>query len=710
MSEFTESLAGVSCDGIVLLDSAAGEGGGSSPYVPGVSRDLTEEKCAREELTSVSSWLRTVFETTTDAIFVLDREWHFQVLNRRAFELLQAGRELVGHNVWEAFPELGDTEFGKAYRRAMESGERAIVTAEYEPLGIWIEARAFPSAEGLTIFFRDVTEKMQLEKDLQQSSDRLRLALDAGRVIAWEHDVSTRRITFSENVSGLLGMSSSCSLEEFRARIHPDDAELAKRALRKGSPARFRFSGPGGHEIWLSAMTAEGSERFRRYGTLSDVTDQEKAQARLWQAANYDDLTGLPNRAFLQAHLQAVLDSREPFSLLFLDLDNFKDVNDAEGHDAGDELLKEVARRVREFMSEHVFSARCGGDEFAMVMKGRSPAEVLKLVTSLLDKLRLPFHYKQRLFDCRASLGIAHSPVDGEDSFSLLKAADLALYGAKGEGRDCAKEYSAEMRAGVQRRVSVARQVRHAITENRILPYYQPKVCLLSGRVTGFEALVRMRVPGQVVSAQSFSEAFAYPDIASALTEKVLDGVISDISSWTDEGCGFGHVAINLGQADFTVNDIAAEIASRLNSRQIAGSLLQIEVTESVFLGRSEDRILSTLKRLKALGVTIALDDFGTGFASLTHLKRYPVDVVKIDQSFVRDMGENEHSRAIVAAIVGLGTSLGIQTVAEGIEDPGAVRVLRKLGCHTGQGYLFAKPMPASQVPGFLGGWSPKKF
>ncbi|HEY8580190.1 MAG TPA: bifunctional diguanylate cyclase/phosphodiesterase [Beijerinckiaceae bacterium] len=436
------------------------------------------------------------------------------------------------------------------------------------------------------------------------------------------------------------------------------------------------------------------------------MTEQEAAQERLWKAANYDDLTGLPNRAFLHAHLRDALASGSPFALLLLDLDDFKDLNDSAGHDAGDAMLRETASRIQDVAGDRAFAARCGGDEFALIVRGGPPEEVRELTRRLLDRLREPLHYAEhKTFSCRASLGLAYAPYDGSDAPALLKAADLALYAAKAAGRNMALSYSPDMGSALQRKVSTAAHVRAALNEGRLIPYYQPKVCLRTGLIKGFEALARIRGgAGRVESAASFSDALAYPDIASDVTEQIMERVVRDASAWTRAGVPFGHVAVNLGEPDFSgLKDIVAEIGAALKRADLPGSALQIEVTENVLLGRGERRTARTLERLKRLGASIAMDDFGTGFGSLSHLRRFPVDVVKIDRSFIKH--KDREGAAIAAAIVGLGKSLDLETVAEGVEDKQQFDWLREIGCNAGQGYYFAKPMPGASVPDFIRTW-----
>lgn len=680
-----------------------------------VSRDATNDAAritsgapaAATKVTHLSRRLRSVLEAMSDSVIVYDREWRFQFLNARAQRQIGQGKKLVGTFVWDRFPDLHDSAFGQAFRRAMAEGACQTVTGYYEPLRIWVEARAYPSDDGLTVFFRDITKRKESETALLESEARLRLALQTGGVVAWERNEKTRQMVFSDNAPSVIGFAG-CSFEEFRARLHPEDSAFARQELRAGRHARFRFRHADGRTLWISAAAAVSKRNGVRmlHGTLIDVTAQEEAQRRLWHAANHDELTQLPNRSFLQKELQAACKAGAPFALMLLDLDHFKDVNDSEGHDAGDALLRETAHRLRNISCEDTFVARCGGDEFAIVLRRGSLREANALARKIAEMFRAPIAFGERMFDCRVSVGLAIAPHDGRDAASVMKAADVALYAAKADGRDRANRFTPEMRKTHERKAAIARKVRQAIGEGRLIPYYQPKICLRTGRIEGFEALARLRVDGRIETAQAFATALEYPDIAKRVSRTVIEQVLADAARWLDLGLDFGQIAVNLAEPDFTSGDIAAEIAAKLAHYGVSGSRLQIEITESVFLGRAESTIMCALKRLKALGCRVALDDFGTGFASLTHLKRYPVDVIKIDRSFIRDLCEDDHSRAITAAIISLGATLGLRTVAEGIEVPAQIEALRRLGCDKGQGYFFARPMPAARAPHFIRDWT----
>jgi EAL domain-containing protein (putative c-di-GMP-specific phosphodiesterase class I) len=285
----------------------------------------------------------------------------------------------------------------------------------------------------------------------------------------------------------------------------------------------------------------------------------------------------------------------------------------------------------------------------------------------------------------------------------LFKDADIALYRAKAQGRNCAVVYTSELRTAVEQRLSLGHDVREALSSGDIIPFYQPKVCLSTGRIIGFEALARWQHPSKgILTPASFGAVFEEPEPAMELGRHLMASVASDIRLWLDAGLDPGRVAVNLSAAEFTQPDLTDFILRLLTEKDIPTKNFEVEITETVLLGRRSKVAATTLEQLHRKGVLIALDDFGTGYASLTHLKQFPVDHVKIDQSFVTNLERDAGDEAIVAAVVGLGRSLNLQVTAEGVETDGQAQRLRALGCHNAQGYLYARPMNAAQIPQLL--------
>jgi EAL domain-containing protein (putative c-di-GMP-specific phosphodiesterase class I) len=301
------------------------------------------------------------------------------------------------------------------------------------------------------------------------------------------------------------------------------------------------------------------------------------------------------------------------------------------------------------------------------------------------------------------TIGVSVYPLHGRSRDELFKVAEIALHMAKCAGRGRAMVFEPQMRADLQRRSSMIELGRRAVEDDRIVPYYQPKVDFASGAVTGFEALLRWRnLRGVVQAPATIAAAFEDIDVAAAITDRMVQLALADMRHWLDRGLDFGHVAVNAAAPDFRSDDFAERILARLGQAGVPPSSFQLEVTETVFLGRGAEYVERALKLLSSEGVSIALDDFGTGYASLRHLKQFPVDVIKIDQSFVQKLNVDADDAAIVDAVIKLGKSLGISTVAEGVETLGQARHLVQAGCDFGQGHLFSKAVPAKKVPALL--------
>ena len=439
--------------------------------------------------------------------------------------------------------------------------------------------------------------------------------------------------------------------------------------------------------------------------TVRDVTEEKTAEQRIRWSASHDGLTRLANRACFQEKLeQAVAAARREdlaVGVLVLDLDHFKQVNDALGHDVGDALLRMIADRLREVAGTSDTVARLGGDEFAIVVPAlHSELDLIQLSRAIQDRMREPFLHEGRILDCRVSSGAAIFPVYCGNTEELLKNADMALYAAKAAGRATVTMFEPQMRDDILRRTAMVQQARAAIRDDRVLPYYQPKLDLVSGSVEGFEALLRWRMPnGRIGLPAALEAAFEDLEVAAAISDRMIERVIADMRRWLDRGTPFRHVAVNASAAEFRRDNFAERVLEELRRAGIPTRCFQLEVTETVFLGRGAEYVHRALALLNAQGVKIALDDFGTGYASLRHLKQFPVDIIKIDRSFVRDMETDPGDEAIVRAVINLGKSLRIGVVAEGIEAQSHAARLLELGCDFGQGFLYSPAVGASRVP-----------
>lgn len=448
---------------------------------------------------------------------------------------------------------------------------------------------------------------------------------------------------------------------------------------------------------------------------LVDITDRLAAEQQVRHAATHDPLTGLMNRAAFQARLDAVIREDRPqdghLVLLLVDLDGLKDVNDTLGHDAGDALLVETARRLEHLAGDLGAVARLGGDEFVILLPRQPSVQAaLDLADAILRDFRHPLAYGERTLSSRASIGIAVCPAADYAPGELMKDADLALYAAKKQGRNRAVLYAPAMRRDMTQRVLLNRELTNAMQNGAILPYYQPKISLLTGQVVGLEALMRwQRDPHTLLTPEKFLSAFEDPELAVQLGDAMLRQIALDARSWLEAGHDFGRIAFNLAPAQFTHPGLAAQLLGRVWDAEVEPRHFDVEVTETVFLGRDSEFVAPILDALHAAGMRIVLDDFGTGYAALTHLKQLPIDAVKIDRSFVAHLDSDPFDSAIVCAVLEMGRSLGLRVIAEGVETPSQARFLRARGCEFAQGYLYGHPMPAAALTDMLRAETPER-
>jgi diguanylate cyclase (GGDEF)-like protein len=441
--------------------------------------------------------------------------------------------------------------------------------------------------------------------------------------------------------------------------------------------------------------------RLRR--SVGEVAAAERHAQHL---AFHDPLTQLPNRALFQSKLDEVTSgTASRFALALLDLDDFKLTNDTMGHDAGDALLVGLADRLRSSTREGDLVARLGGDEFALLLFGiERPAQIESIAAKLLEALRKPCEHRGKPIDCHVSIGASIYRV-GDSAQEILKQADLALYEAKGSGGGIYRLYEPDMWSAMLTRQRMLANAREALEGDTIRPFYQPKINLETGRIVGFEALLRCCRSGESpLGPEHLEAALEDATLATEIGQRMMGQIVEDVSRWRSDGLGFGHIAINASAAELRRGDYATKLLAKVRAAGVPPECIQVEVTEGVLLGRGIDHVGRSFRELAEAGLKLALDDFGTGFASLSHLKQFPVEIIKIDRTFVRDLQIDPEDGAIVDALVGLATALQIEVVAEGIETPAQRDFLAALGCTTGQGYLFGRPVPADQVPALLRG------
>jgi diguanylate cyclase (GGDEF)-like protein len=454
-------------------------------------------------------------------------------------------------------------------------------------------------------------------------------------------------------------------------------------------------------ELLLRPLAWRGAQL--RILAVRDISERKEAAERIAHLAFHDALTGLPNRAVFTDHLVRTVDkareSGDSVAVLCVDLDGFKAANDIYGHPAGDAVLIAVAQRLRAAVREHELVARLGGDEFAVVQAGgQQPGQVGLLAGRVLEALTEPFGIGQDIVRISGSVGVALYPADAATPEALIKNADMALYRAKAEGRGTARFYEATMDEALRQRRQLDADLRQAIGRGELAVHYQPLADLESGRILGFEALLRWTHArlGEIGPAV-FIPLAEESGLILKLGEWVLREACWEAARWTPPL----KLSVNLSPVQFTQGDLAAAVEAILAETGLDPARLELEVTEGLLI-RDADKAIAILERLKALGVQISMDDFGTGYSSLSYFRMFPFDKVKIDQSFIRDMIENPQARAIIRSVIGLGRGLGMPVVAEGVETAEQLDALRAEGCDQVQGFLISRPGPIAHFQGVV--------
>ena len=446
-------------------------------------------------------------------------------------------------------------------------------------------------------------------------------------------------------------------------------------------------------------MVQEGGQPRYLIGLSEDVTDRRANEAHIVHLAHHDALTDLPNRVALMNRLSEALAVQRrhggAIGVLCVDLDHFKEVNDSLGHEAGDAVLKQVAERLRRCIRAEDLVSRLGGDEFTVLLPYLGSAEEARQVAErIILELSEPFAVGEHEFVTGASAGISVAPQDGVSADMLLRHADMALYRAKADGRGAARFFELDMDARLQARRNLERDLRAAFALGELELYYQPLMMAGEDRISGFEALLRWRHPDRgFVPPSEFIPVAEEIGLIGPISEWVLAKACAEAMLWPSDV----RVAVNLSAAHFRKHNPALAVAQALAESGLAPDRLEVEITESVLLSESETNI-QVLHQIRTLGVRIVMDDFGTGYSSLSYLRSFPFDKIKIDRSFIRELGESPQCAAIVRAVTSLGASLGITTTAEGVETVEQLDRLRAEGCHELQGFLFSRPVPPEQA------------
>ncbi len=564
---------------------------------------------------------------------------------------------------------------------------------------------------GSIVLINDITEHWRVEQALRHSEERMRKFVEATNegivfhkdmVITDVNQALLRTIGFS--LAEVIGRKT---LEFIPEEWHQRTIDL----LASGADSTYEsvIVHKDGHQIpvELDSKTITVSGERLRLVAVRDMTLQKQAQARIEFLALHDALTQLPNRDYLTQRLESITAlarrHNSALAVLFLDLDNFKTVNDSLGHPVGDELLREVARRISATVRDSDVVSRLGGDEFVVVLSEIASSDDASLVAQkLLELVSAPVLVEGHRVHVSPSIGISLFPADGETADDLIRHADAAMYHAKDSGRGNFKFFRPALHQRAASTLELERELREALLRRQFVLHYQPQKRHSDGAVVGLEALVRWQHPQRgLIGPDQFVPFAEARGLIGAIARWVLQTACWQLKAWHDAGCLKVPVAVNLSALDFRQGDLYDEISGLLLETGLSPEFLEIELTESVLMDQ-DSHVLATLSALSKLGVGLTLDDFGTGYSSLAYLKRYPISKLKIDRSFIKDMCTDKGDLAITTAIIQMARGLKLKTVAEGVETQAQLDLLAALGCEEFQGYLISAPLPALEVHTFI--------
>jgi diguanylate cyclase (GGDEF)-like protein/PAS domain S-box-containing protein len=684
----------------------------------------TERKRAEQALRESEVKHRAILESMAEPYYQVDLKGNLVLINTAFCQLLgYSEHELLGMNnrdyqspkmaasVYKTFNDVyrtGAPTMGYDWAMVRKDGSKVLVESSVHLIK---DAHGQPT--GFRGMLRDVTARRQSEQALRDSEERFRSLTELSSDWYWEQDSEFRFIRLEgrgkatfENYLGKTAAEIGFAVMDGGSEAYrgPQEARKPYRDVVMDYVLRdeHRYVSVSGEPMF------NDRGRFAGYrGVARDVTDRKRAEQHIQYLATHDELTGIPNRSKFSRTLNLAIETARHhggrLAVLFIDLDRFKTINDSLGHALGDTLLKETAARLSQVLRSDEAVARLGGDEFVVLVEGVTEIEQVKAVArDILTAVVKPIDLMGQECRVTASIGISIYPADGQDEQSLMKNADIAMYRAKDEGKNNYRFYSRDIMGRAIERLMLETGLRHALERNEFFLHYQPKQNLATGRITGVEALLRWNHPelGNLSPSQ-FIPLAEDTGLIVPIGKWVLETACAQNMAWQREGLLPITVAVNLSARQFADESLLKNIITALEETGLAPELLELEITESMVMQNAEQAI-KLLAAIKQMGVRLAIDDFGTGYSSMAYLKRFPIDTLKIDRSFIREIPKNAEDNAIAEAIISMGKALGLTVVAEGIETPEQVTFLRNHGCDETQGYLFSRPVAPDEFSELL--------
>lgn len=685
---------------------------------------IEEQQATTLELSIAKLRTERILESITEAFCTLDREWRFTYVNKEAETLLCRARgELLGRVIWEEFKEATGSLFHRKFRQAVAQNSTETFEDYYAPLHKWFEVHAYPSEEGLAVYFRDITTRKESEQARQEADARIReqaSLLDKATDAIIVRDIDHRIRFWNQGAQRLYGWTSEEVVGQSIEVLYNDSKAFEEAAALvlnsgewRGEITQRRKDGAilSAEAHWTLVRDDEGKPQSI-FAIHTDITQRKMVENEIQYLAFYDSLTGLPNRQLLLNRLRQALvlsaRNRSRGALLFIDLDNFKLLNDTLGHDLGDLLLQQVAPRLIACVRESDTVGRLGGDEFVVILiadfsedQDEAVAQVRNICERILDAFSEPFNLGAYKHHATPSIGIALFNDQQRTADELLKNADLAMYQAKASGRNTMCFFDPGMQEVMNARAILESDLHKSWDRNEFVLHYQPQFD--SNGIIGAEALVRWQHPRRgLLPPSEFIPQMEESGLILPLGTWVLEAACVQLAIWSRQPeTAQLNLAVNISPRQFCQPDFVEQVTSTLHRSGANPKKLKLELTENVMVRNMEETI-SKMSALKARGVGFALDDFGVGYSSLYYLKRLPLDWVKIDRSFVKDVLTDSNNATIVRAILLLAKSMGLAVIAEGVETVAQKDFLSAHECNAYQGYLVSPPLPLRKFEEFM--------
>lgn len=673
--------------------------------------------------------LRHLFDRSPGFVYFTHGPHHIIEQANEAFYDLVGRRDLIGKSIRDTFPEVAPQGFFELHDAVFCTGQRYVnhgapislrrdqdgplelryIDILYEPIRDREGRIIGICGQGL-----DITETKRIQDELRRHDERWKLALESAGDGVWDWDLTTDQIHYPYPWASLLGYEedkSTLHADEWKDYVHPDDlpivmahVELNLSGKTKTYSCEYRVKNKAGNWVWVLARGAvvehdEYGKPTRMVGTITDITESKSIEQKVWYEANFDHLTDLPNRRLFRDRLEQEMKkadrSGDCVALLFIDLDHFKEVNDLLGHDTGDLLLVEAARRICNCVRASDTVARLGGDEFTVILTDfHEKAHVEEIASKLLGTLTSGFTLREEQANISASIGITLYPTDADHAEALIRNADQAMYNAKKSGRNQFSFFTKAMQDEAYARLKLIGQLKEALAQHQFQVLYQPIIELSTGKVTKAEALLRWKHPSMGdINPDRFIPLAEECGVINQIGDWVFKEAVSaarQLSKWSDTGF---EVSVNRSAIQFQGGAGELNWADYLKDTDVQKNAISVEITEGMLVDATP-KVIETLLQYRDAGIQVAIDDFGTGYSSMAYLKEFDIDYLKIDQSFIQDIDTNPSSSAIARSIIAMAHELDLKVVAEGIETRAQHEVLLEAGCDYGQGYLFSEPLP----------------